>query len=888
MKPSYEPGCRAGFPACWFGRLSSRPADGTGKSRQPEDRNVCATPPGFGLRGRSLRSRRFGSGARPFWLIWDHRNSRTQSGESLRSSPHSKAPARITQVSLAFFCLLALCLPAKGAEQVAIQAGAAKADITPSYPIRLSGYGNRRTESEGAAQKIWAKALAIGSDAQGASVVVTVENCGVSASITDEVAERLTKKAGVARERFAVCATHSHTAPCLTGVAPNLFSQDIPKEHQATIDRYTRELTDSIEQVALAALANRQPSHLAWGQGKAAFAQNRRTKGGPVDHALPILRVTDTGGNVRAIFANYACHCTTLQGEFNQVHGDWAGLAQEYIERDHPGAVALIAIGCGADANPQPRGKLENAVQHGEEIAREVKRLASSPLTPIRHAPTCRIKRFELPFQPHFTREQWEERAKKPGIVGYHAKVNLARLDRGETLPTRLPYIVQTWTFGDQLAIVFLAGEVVVDYSIRLKSAFDSTRLWINAYANDDPCYIPSRRILREGGYEAEDSLWYYDRPARLAPETEDLIDQAVRELLPKDFVANAKKAEFPPAKSPEESLATIETKAGLKVELAAAEPLVASPVAIDFGPDGKLWVVEMRDFPLGLDGNWKPGGRVKFLEDIDGDGKYDKATVLLDGVPFPTGVMAWKRGALICAAPDILYAEDTNGDGQADIVQKLFTGFAPENYQARVNGLSLGLDNWIYGANGLIGGVIRGVGRLGGASEISGATRFEPRTRPLTSSLSPTEGKRVSAGRERGPVLAEMVNIRGRDFRMNPETGAFETAAGLSQQGRVRDDWGNWFGCDNSTLLWHFPLPDHYARRNPHVAGPSLRVSVAAGPDPNQLFPVSRTLRRFNDPHHANRVPSAASASIATNFWARNSPTMSSSANRSTTSFIG
>jgi hypothetical protein len=439
---------------------------------------------------------------------------------------------------LAFLYLLALGFPAQGADAVVIQAGAAKIDITPHYPIRLSGYGNRRAESEGAAQKIWAKALALGGDAEGASIVVTVENCGVSARMTDEVAARLQRQAGIPRERFAVCATHSHTAPCLTGVAPNLFSQDIPEDHQATIDRYTRELTDAIEQAALDALANRKPSHLAWGQGKATFAQNRRTQGGPVDHALPVLRVTDPAGNVRAILANYACHCTTLEGVFNQVHGDWAGLAQEYIERDHPGATALIAIGCGADANPQPRGKLENALQHSEEIAREIKRLVSNSLTPIRQTPVGRVNRFDLPFQPHFAREQWEERAKKAGIVGYHAKVNLARLDRGEMLPTRLPYVVQTWTFGDQLAMVFLAGEVVVDYSIRLKHEFDSARLWINAYANDAPCYIPSKRILGEGGYEAEDSLWYYDRPARLAPETEDLIDQVVHELLPQEFVS--------------------------------------------------------------------------------------------------------------------------------------------------------------------------------------------------------------------------------------------------------------------------------------------------------------------------------------------------------------
>jgi hypothetical protein len=136
------------------------------------------------------------------------------------------------------------------------------------------------------------------------------------------------------------------------------------------------------------------------------------------------------------------------------------------------------------------------------------------------------------------TRTQWEERASKPGIIGYHAKKNLARLDRGERIPTTLPYSVQTWTFGDELAMVFLPGEVVIDYQLRLKREFDASRLWVNAYANDVPCYIPSRRILAEGGYEAEDSLWYYDRPARLATSSEDRIIRAVDDLLPRKFRA--------------------------------------------------------------------------------------------------------------------------------------------------------------------------------------------------------------------------------------------------------------------------------------------------------------------------------------------------------------
>jgi putative membrane-bound dehydrogenase-like protein len=186
----------------------------------------------------------------------------------------------------------------------------------------------------------------------------------------------------------------------------------------------------------------------------------------------------------------------------------------------------------------------------------------------------------------------------------------------------------------------------------------------------------------------------------------------AVHDLLPKEFLLDPKRAEFPPPMSPHEALASLRTKPGLTVELVASEPLIVDPVAIDWGVDGKLWVVEMRDYPMGMDGKWKPGGRVKSLEDLNGDGKFDandRATVLVDGLPFPTGVMAWNKGVLICAAPDILYAEDTNSDGKADLV-RTFSGFQTDNYQARVNSLSLGLDNWIYGANGLLGGIIHGL----------------------------------------------------------------------------------------------------------------------------------------------------------------------------------
>ncbi len=435
------------------------------------------------------------------------------------------------------WCLFLLGVRSSGAEAEPGLIGVARVDITPSYPIRLTGFAARTNLGSGRLQTLWAKALALGEDRQGPRVLVTVDNCGVPAGVVEEVAGRLALKARIQREDFVVSSSHTHSGPMVRGFAENIFVRDLTPEEAAASDRYTRELTDHLEAVALAALLDRRPGRLSWNEGSVGFAANRRTPGGPVDPALPVLFARGAGGQLRAVVANYACHCTTLGHLVNQSHGDWAGFAQEFIEADHPGATAMITIGCGADANPSPRGGEDSGMafarQHGRALATEVKWLAGGELEPLAVVPVTAYRRLALPFETLPTREAWERRAGERGIVGYHAGKNLARLDRGEVLPTHLPYFVQTWDFGGRLAMVFLAGEVVVDYARRLKGEFEARRLWITAYANDVPCYIPSRRILSEGGYEAETSLWYYDRPARLAGESEDLIHHAVTNRLP-------------------------------------------------------------------------------------------------------------------------------------------------------------------------------------------------------------------------------------------------------------------------------------------------------------------------------------------------------------------
>ncbi|MDG3008223.1 neutral/alkaline non-lysosomal ceramidase N-terminal domain-containing protein [Paludisphaera mucosa] len=703
------------------------------------------------------------------------------------------------------------------AELPTTDVGAARADVTPDYSIRLSGYGARTTGSVGVDQKIWAKALAIGSDAEGPRVLVSVDNLGVPDAVVEEVAGRLRRHAGIPRERFVVSSSHTHSAPCVSGCADNIFSRAVPDHELATIRRYTGELTDRIEEVAVAALAARAPARLAWSEGRAGFARNRRTRGGPVDHALPVLKATGRDGKILAILLNYACHCTTVVPADNTIHGDWAGVAQEEVERELPGAMALTVIGCGADSDPSPRETPGAVEKHGREIAQEVKRMLSGTWIDLPAPPEARFRRVKVPLDAPPTRAQLEATVKAGGHGAYNASTQLARLDRGEPLQEALDYPVQTWRFGDRLVMVFLAGEVVVDYALRLKTELDASRVWVTAYSNDVPCYIPSERVLREGGYEGGEAMAYYGRPARLKAGVEDLIVSTALGLVPEEFRSGRKvDVEAPPPMSPQDSLRSIRVKPGLRVELVACEPLVVAPVAIDFAADGSLWVCEMRDYPSGMDGKYKPGGVIKRLRDSDGDDRYDTAVNFLENVPFPTGVMAWRNGALICSAPDVIYAEDLDGDGKADLKKVLFTGFETGNYQGRVNGLSYNMDNWIYGANGIIGGVIK------------------------------------------GDVSGRIVDLGVRDFRLRPDDGRLELASGQSQSGRVHDDWGAQFGNNNGNWLFQFPMPEHAARRNPWVAPPPPLVDVPRYDERHRLFPISRTLERFNDPQTADHATSS------------------------------
>lgn len=299
----------------------------------------------------------------------------------------------------------------------------------------------------------------------------------------------------------------------------------------------------------------------------------------------------------------------------------------------------------------------------------------------------------------------------------------------------------------------------------------------------------------------------------------------AVAAVNPFAAAAATPKTASPPL-SPAESLQKLHVPSGFRAELVAAEPLVLDPVAFDWDERGRLWVVEMADYPLGLDGQGKPGGRVRILEDTDGDGRYDKATIFADGLNFPNGIITWRDGAIVTAAPEILLLRDTRGVGRADERRVLVSGLQEGNQQLRANGLRWGLDNWVYVA-------------IGGHHGKYGVN---------------TRLKSARTGQE--------VLVGSRDFRFRPDTGELEPQNGPTQFGRNRDNWGRWFGTQNSNPLWHYVLPDHYLRRNPHFGAAQTLVQLLTPPNP-PVYPASPPEKRFHSFTQAGHFTSACAGMI-------------------------
>lgn len=445
---------------------------------------------------------------------------------------------RLVVFSLVLPCMTLFAAPAA---PPAWKAGVAVALITPTEPLWMAGYASRTKPADGKETELYAKAIAL-EDARGARlVIVTLDLIGVSQTLRLNLENRVADAHRLPREGLLLNASHTHSGPEFrVGRSPG--EERDPRIAEAS-RAYGREVEDKIFSIIGGALGQLAPARLGYTHARAGFAMNRRlptAKGyansphpaGPVDHEVPVLRVTDAAGKLRAVLFGYACHNTTLA--LQQWNADYAGYAQAYVEAAHPGAVAMFVTGAAGDQNPYPRGKVELAQQHGRALANGVETALSVAPRDVRGPLRTAYATVALDYAPLPTRAEWQARlASKDRTEAEHAKRFLAKLDAGETLPTTYPCPVQVVRFGEDLVLAAIGGEVCVDYSLRLKRELAGpAAVWVAGYSNDVMGYIPSKRVREEGGYEGVGAMRYsYTHPGPWTATLEERIVAQVHEL---------------------------------------------------------------------------------------------------------------------------------------------------------------------------------------------------------------------------------------------------------------------------------------------------------------------------------------------------------------------
>ena len=399
----------------------------------------------------------------------------------------------------------------------------------------MAGYAARTRPSEGVLQDIWAKALALQDEGGATSVIVTMDLVGIPKIVAEEIAGRARDRFGLSRDRLQLSTSHTHSGPIVG--RRRRPSYRTTEAQDAVIARYTDALVDKVTNVIGESIKALAPATLAFEQGFAGIAVNRRravmsrSLPGPVDHDVPVLAVRGGDGKLRAIVFGYACHATVLADYV--INGDWPGFAQAAIEAEHPGATAMFVAGCGADANPLPRRSVDLARKYGEIMAAAVGDVVQAKMKPVTGRLRTSFELVDAPLQKPPTREEWQARAESgPENQRRYAKSILATLESEGNLIDRYPYPVQVWKFGDAFTYIVLGGEAVVDYALRFKARYGADRTWVAAYSNDVFAYIPSRRVLEEGGYEGGGAMTGSALPAPFAPAVEEVIAGKVDELV--------------------------------------------------------------------------------------------------------------------------------------------------------------------------------------------------------------------------------------------------------------------------------------------------------------------------------------------------------------------
>jgi len=436
--------------------------------------------------------------------------------------------------------LIALLLAAFIPINAGITAGVARKVITPETPIWLSGYASRTKPATEILHDLWAKALVIGEDDKIKVIIVTTDIIGYSHELSEDIALRIISKYGINRSQLLLNASHTHSGPVIW---PSLsIMYDLGKDDLKALVSYNSKLAGYIADVIDMAILDLKPVNLSVAHGSANVAVNRRQqteKGvvigvngeGHVDNDVPVLKVETPDGKVEAVLFGYACHNTTL--DIYQVNGDYAGFAQIEIEKANKGVTAMFLAGCGADQNPNPRRSVELAMQHGKTVADAVQKVLSGKFIPVRPPVRTEITSVSLGFSPVNPDKLKDDLFGDNRYSAGRARFILMAMDKGYDVST-LSYPVQAIRFNKDFTILALAGEVVVDYSLKAKARYPKENLFVAGYSNEVQCYIPTSQVLKEGGYEPETSMIYYGLPGPFATNVEEKIFSAIDMVMKK------------------------------------------------------------------------------------------------------------------------------------------------------------------------------------------------------------------------------------------------------------------------------------------------------------------------------------------------------------------
>ena len=425
------------------------------------------------------------------------------------------------------------------------KAGAAAKIITPEKPMWMAGYGGRKAPADGKFTDLWAKALVLEDSAGKRGVIITLDLVGIDRATAGKICDQLKTKHALTREQIMICTSHTHSGPVVGKNLGPLHYMNVDAEQKKLIDEYAVVLENKVAALVGSAIASIEPAKVQWGSGKSTFAVNRRenkpygnvpetrNRGelkGPVDHDVPVLSIRDAEGKIRAVLFGYVCHATTIG--MQKWSGDYPGYAQIEIEKANPDCVALFWAGCGGDQNPLPRSSVELAEIYGAELAEAVEEVLTAPMPALPATLATNYRETDLALAGVPSKDDLTKTAKSTSIFeAARAKHLIRQMEKKGAIDGSYPYPVSGWKIGGEIDFIALGGEVVVDYAVRLKRERHGEKTWVAGYSNDVMAYIPSLRVLKEGGYEGGTSNVYYGLPGLWSEAVEETIVKAVEEI---------------------------------------------------------------------------------------------------------------------------------------------------------------------------------------------------------------------------------------------------------------------------------------------------------------------------------------------------------------------